>query len=114
VGEVGAEDGELVAAEAGDGVARPQDAAQATGDRDQQPVDGVVAEALGHLLEAVQVEHEHGRQPGVAAEAGQGHLQPVQEQPAVGQPVRASWVARQASWSSGCLLSRRSTSWRTT
>ena len=32
----------------------------------------------------------------------------------LGSPVRASWVARQASWSSGRRPSRRSTSWRTT
>ena len=86
VGQVGAEDGELVAAEAGHGVAGAQDAAQPAGHRDQQPVDGVVAEALGHLLEAVEVDHQHGGQGGLTAQAGHGHLQPVQEQAAVGQP----------------------------
>ena len=86
MGQVGAEDGELVAAEARHRVAGAQDAAQPAGDRDQQPVDGVVAEALGHLLEAVEVDHQHGCQGGLTAQAGHGHLQPVQEQAAVGQP----------------------------
>jgi hypothetical protein len=70
VGQVGAEHGELVAAEAREGVARAQDAAQPPGHGDQQPVDGVVAEPLAHLPEPVQVEHEHG-QGGLATQAGQ-------------------------------------------
>ena len=58
-GHVVAQDGELVAAEAGDDVGRAHGRAQPVGHRDQQPVAGGVAEAVVHHLEAVEVEEQH-------------------------------------------------------
>ena len=59
VGDVLAQHRELVAAEAGDGVARPHGRPQAGGDRPQQRVAGPVAEAVVDHLEAVEVEEQH-------------------------------------------------------
>ena len=59
VGDAGAEDRELVAAEARDQVALADRAAQALGDLDQQPVAGLVAEAVVDDLEVVEVEEQH-------------------------------------------------------
>ena len=58
VGEAVDQDAELVAAEAGDDVAGAQVGAQARGDRAQQLVAGVVAEAVVDQLEVVEVEEE--------------------------------------------------------
>ena len=55
-----AEHGELVAAEPGDQVLLADGAAQALGDLDQQPVAGLVAEAVVDDLEVVEVEEEDG------------------------------------------------------
>ena len=63
--------GELVAAEAGDGVDGAQHAAQPVGDGDEQPVAGGVAEAVVDRLEVVQIDEQH-RGAGVAL------LQPLQ------------------------------------
>ena len=59
VGDVLAQDRELVAAEAGDGLVPAQRVAQALGDRDDQLVAGRVAEAVVDDLEAVEVEEQH-------------------------------------------------------
>ena len=61
VGQVFAEDRELVAAEAGDGVAGPDHRLELARDRDQQLVAGVVAEAVVDVLEAVEVEEQRRR-----------------------------------------------------
>ena len=58
-GDVVAQDGELVAAEAGDDVGRAHGRAQPVGHRDQQAVAGGVAEAVVHHLEPVEVEEQH-------------------------------------------------------
>ena len=58
--DAGAEDGELVAAEARDQVAVAHGAAQPVRDLDQQPVAGLVAEAVVDDLEVVEVEEEDG------------------------------------------------------
>ena len=58
VGEPVDEDAELIAAEAGDDVARPQVPAQARRHRSQQLVAGVVAHAVVDQLEVVEVEEE--------------------------------------------------------
>ena len=55
--EVGDEDDELVAANAGDGVGRADDALQLVGDMDQQGVAAGVAEGVVDALEAVDVDH---------------------------------------------------------
>ena len=57
--EVVAEHDELVTAEAGDDVARPQRAAQALGDGRDQLVADRVPEAVVHDLEVVEVDEEH-------------------------------------------------------
>ena len=58
VGETVDQDPELVAAEAGDDVPRPQVGPQPRRDRPQQLVAGVVAEAVVDQLEVVEVEEE--------------------------------------------------------
>ena len=52
---------ELVAAHPGHDVALVDGAAQALGDLDQQPVAGLVTEAVVDDLEVVEVEEEHGQ-----------------------------------------------------
>ena len=80
------QDGELVAAEPGDGVARAQRRDERPAICDQQLVAGQVAEAVVDDLEAVEVEEEDGGQPlRLAARALDRLPQPVHEQRAVGQ-----------------------------
>jgi hypothetical protein len=81
--------GELVAAEAGHGVAGPDAGGQAVGDLDQEPVPGGVAEAVVDLLEAVQVQEQHRDRGGVAAGALEGVVDAVFEQGPVGQGGQA-------------------------
>ena len=57
--DAGEHDRELVAAHPGDEVAGPDAAAQAAATRDEELVAGVVAEAVVHVLEAVEVEEQH-------------------------------------------------------
>ena len=64
--EVGAEQGELVAAEAGQGVAAAQDLGQASGDRAQQLVADGVSVGVVHELEVVDVQEEHRYRTGMA------------------------------------------------
>ena len=84
---VGAEDDELVAAEPADGVAGPGAAGQPLGELPQQVVADLVPEGVVDLLEAVDVEEEHGhRRPAGTLELGVDEL----EQPRpVGQLGRA-------------------------
>ena len=58
-GKVLAQDREFVAAEARDGVARPQHRFQPSRDRDEELVAGVVAESVVHVLEPIEVEEQH-------------------------------------------------------
>ena len=74
---------ELVAAQAGRGVGRAQAALEPPGGRDQQLVAGGVAEAVVDVLEVVQVDEQDGQV--ALARAGQGVLDPLGEQGAVGQ-----------------------------
>ena len=60
VDDVLAQDRELVAAEAGDGLVPAQRVPQPLGDREDQLVAGRVAEAVVDHLEAVEVEEQHG------------------------------------------------------
>ena len=73
---------ELVAAEPGDDVLRPHARAQPVGDVEQQPVAGIVPEAVVHQLEAVDVEEEHGDG---AARIGRGRERAVES----GEEARA-------------------------
>ena len=77
--------GELVAAEAGQGVARTQGRVHALGDGDEQAVPGLVADAVVDDLEAVDVGEQHPVVGPAALAAAQGLLQAVEEDPAVGQ-----------------------------
>ena len=79
------QDPELVAAEAGRGVAGAQAAAQALGDLDEQLVAGGVAERVVDRLEVVEVEHADGDEVALAGGAVQGVLDAVVEERAVRQ-----------------------------
>jgi hypothetical protein len=82
------EDGEVVAAQAGQGVPGAQRALEAAGDLDQEVVAGVVAEAVVDALEAIDVEVQHRERQGVAGLAlgpPEQVLDPVHEQGPVGQ-----------------------------
>ncbi len=85
VDEVLAQDHELVAAEAGHGVAGAQGHGQALGDAHQQPVAQAVAEAVVDHLEVVEVEEQHRHPPVVALWPGQRPVEAVEQQGAVGQ-----------------------------
>ena len=80
------QEGELVAAEAGDGVHRAQHAAEALGQLHEQPVAGAVPQRVVDLLEAVDVQEQHRppRLP-VRPAAIQRAAQAVQEQRPIGQ-----------------------------
>ena len=77
------QDDELVAAESGRQIARPQGAGEPTGELDEHEVAGRVSEAVVDLLEAVQVEVVDGRP--VARRLGQRGVQACDELRAVGQ-----------------------------
>ncbi len=88
-GQVLDEDGELVAAEAGRRVARPEHLHDPLRDHLQQLVAAGMAEAVVHGLEVVEVEEQDGDRCAGAGAPGQGVLDPVREQAAVGQPGQA-------------------------
>ena len=73
VGDIEQEDAELIAAETGGDVARPQARSEALGDDDEQLVAGGVAEAVVDGLEVVEVE-EHRRDRAGAGPRGEGRL----------------------------------------
>ena len=84
-GDVQAQHRELVATEARHDVVGTHRAAQAVGDRDEQPVSRRVPEAVVHHLEAVEVE-EQDRHPAVhGGGTRQLSAEPLHEQRAVGQ-----------------------------
>ena len=76
---------ELVAAEAGEDVVGPQDAAQARADLGEHGVAGVVAERVVELLEAVDVDDQQRQRLVAFARAGQVRAQLAAELAAVGQ-----------------------------
>ena len=80
-----AEDQELVAAEAPDGVARPHQLGDAGRDLLEEAIPGVVPETVVDRLEAIEVEEHHG--DGVVVPAGprERHVEPVREQRAIRQ-----------------------------
>ena len=79
------ENGELVPAETGRRVERPQ----AVGEIRRHPLEQLVAlsvpEAVVHRLEVVEVDEEHGQVGAGEADAREGVLEPVLEQCLVGQ-----------------------------
>jgi hypothetical protein len=79
------QDSELVAPEAGDGVAGTDALAQTVSDLDQQVVTRGVAETVVDLFEAVRVEEQDGDRRAVRCPPGEGMLDPVLEQSPVGQ-----------------------------
>ena len=72
VGEVLADDEELVAAEAAHGVRGPDALRQALCDGGEDEVAGLVAELVVHQLEVVDVDEQHGHQALAAPHAGEG------------------------------------------
>ena len=82
--DVGDQHRELVAAEAGDGVAGAQ-VSSAARRRAQQQVAVVVAERVVDLLEAVEVDHQHGELRGLARGELDRLVHAVVEEHAVGQ-----------------------------
>ena len=76
---------ELVAAEPGEGVARADRRGEAPRDLLEQLVAGVVAERVVHLLEAVEVDEQHGERLAGARRAGQRLVEPVAEERTVGE-----------------------------
>ena len=83
--DLGQQDAELVAAEAGDGVGGAQRGLEPLGDLLEEHVAVVVAERVVDLLEVIEV-HDHHGQAAVAALGGaQRLLDAVAEQHAVGQ-----------------------------
>ena len=93
-GNVLEQDPELVAAEAGHGVAGADGLRSAGRAAASSSSPTVVAEAVVDELEVVEVEEQDGAQGLAAPQPGQGLLHPVQEQNPVGQPVRGSCSAR--------------------
>ncbi len=104
--ELLAEDQELVAAEARDGVAGAQDRLQSPRELDEERVAGVVAQAVVDRLEAVEVE-EHQREARRPASAARDRdVQAVEQEHAVRQLASSgSWTARRATLASERLRS---------
>ena len=85
VGELGDQHEELVAAQAGEAAAPPQAAGDALGHGLQQAVAGVLAEALVHPPEAIEVEQQHRGLALAGGGALDRLLQPFHEELAVGE-----------------------------
>ena len=82
-GQVGDQDAELVAAEAGDHLVLLERGAQALGDLLQETVAGVVAERVVDLLEVIEVDQHDGRRTIRAAAGVHDLLDLVAEERAV-------------------------------
>ena len=78
-------DDELVAAEPGHSVRLADDGLQVLGRSHEQLVAGLVAQGVVDPLDVVEVDEQDGDVAAVPARAGQRLLEPVQQQPAVGQ-----------------------------
>ena len=79
------EDGELVAAEPGDGVLRPQADGQPLAEADEQLIARAVSEAVVDDLEAVEIEEQHREQLASALGARQGMGEAIDEERSIGQ-----------------------------
>ena len=102
--EVLQHDGELVAAEARDGVLRAHALLQARGGGAQDAVAGGVAERIVDVLEAVQVEEQHRDAAALPARAHDRARQPLRQQRAVGQAGQRVVVGQVAQFLLGALL----------
>ena len=108
------QDGELVAAEAGDGVGRPHGRLEPGGDLLQHEVAGGVTEAVVDRLEVVEVDEDDARPTGrrapcASARAGRGRRRARGWRGS----VTGSWNAWCASWSSNAFCSLTSRLLRT-
>ena len=97
-------DGELVAAQARDGVLRPHGLLQARGGGAQDAVAGGVAERIVDVLEAVQVEEQHRDAAFLAARAHDRARQALGQQRAVRQAGQRVVVRQVAQFLLGALL----------
>ena len=81
---------ELVATQAGDGVAEANRALEPAGEGDEYAITDVVAQGVVDVLEPVEVEEQHG--DGLAAElgVGEGGFEPFEEDLAVDEP--GEWI----------------------
>ena len=84
-GRVGAfeQQHELVATEPGQRVGRPRDGGEPRGHVAKQLVARIMTEAVVHLLEAVQVDEQHGQDVTGPRRPGQRLIEPIAEQRAV-------------------------------
>ncbi len=82
---VGLQDRELVAAEAGHHVGRPDGPAQAPGHLAQQRVADRMAEGVVHVLEIVEIETEHREWVCAAPARRESQVEAVEEGPPVGE-----------------------------
>ena len=109
--DVGREDDELVAADAGDGVHRPERrATSCCGDPSQHDVSRGVPLRVVDLLEPVEVDEEDGGAPAASAwRAASAWSMRSTSSARFGRPVSASWVACSvsAAWAS-CRSAMRS------
>ena len=83
--DAGLDDGELVAAEAGEGIGPAQEVAQAVGDLLDQLIARLMAIGVVDVLEAVKVEKEHGDPAFHASEPTEFAVEPLGEDEAVRQ-----------------------------
>jgi len=77
---------ELVATQPGQGVGGTDHGVDPLGYRAQQPIAQGMAQSVVDVLEAVEVEQEHGDHAAFAASMGQLLAEPVMQQGTVGQP----------------------------
>ena len=80
VGQVLADDEELVTAEAPDGVGGAHALGESLGDGGEDEVTGFVAQLVVHELEVVDVDEQHGHDGLPAPHAGQGVGEPVADE----------------------------------
>ncbi len=83
---LGQDHGELVAAQASDGVLLADDRAKPFGDLLQQQIADGVSQAVVDHLEAIEVDVEDGEPPAIARGAGDRLTEPIEEQLPVRQP----------------------------
>ena len=83
--EIGDDNGELVAANTGEGVGRAQGAGEAFGDGAEQLIAGGVAEGVIHQLEAIEVEHDEAGAAAAARALEKRLRKPIVKEPAIWQ-----------------------------
>ena len=110
------QDGELVAADTAEGDVRRREAAEAIGDRPQQPVAGGVAEGLVHVAEAVEIDEDDRARHRVALAHGtaeqlrelatvhESGKRVVRREPLAGGGLRAQFLDQSAVLQRHCRL----------